>query len=192
MFVQNCWHSRPHRCHSRTESRFRLCLLRLGPLQSQWLTLRFTSRSHIPLSVSAPLFETFPINSMIPLGLISDIDDTIKYSNILSGARSVFFNVFVKDLTEALIPGMPEWYNEMWHRGVRFHYVVSDMSRGLGPILSLRSCSQMGRLKYSRSFWSSFKYPSCRLGRSGSDRMLDVPCSTECLRHPLLASVLAF
>lgn len=57
-------------------------------------------------------------------GLISDIDDTIKFSNILSGARSVFFNVFVKELHEALIPGMPEWYNALWTRGVRFHYVV--------------------------------------------------------------------
>lgn len=58
------------------------------------------------------------------VGIISDIDDTIKKSNILSGARSVFYNVFVRDLNEALIPEMPEWYNEMWKRGVRFHYVV--------------------------------------------------------------------
>ncbi|KAI9508173.1 hypothetical protein F5148DRAFT_1284339 [Russula earlei] len=55
--------------------------------------------------------------------VISDIDDTVKLSGIHCGARAVFHNVFVKDLEENLIPGMGEWYSEMWRRGVRFHYV---------------------------------------------------------------------
>ncbi|KAI0305990.1 hypothetical protein B0F90DRAFT_1695185 [Multifurca ochricompacta] len=58
-----------------------------------------------------------------PIRVISDIDDTVKLSGVGSGARSVFHNVFVKDLDENLIPGMGEWYSEMWRRGVRFHYV---------------------------------------------------------------------
>ena len=57
--------------------------------------------------------------------VISDIDDTVKLSGILSGARAVFRNVFVKDLRESVIPGMGDWYMGMWKRGVRFHYVVS-------------------------------------------------------------------
>ncbi len=57
--------------------------------------------------------------------VISDIDDTVKMSGVSCGARIVFHNVFVKDLEENLIPGMGEWYSEMWRRGVRFHYVVS-------------------------------------------------------------------
>ena len=60
-----------------------------------------------------------------PLRVISDIDDTVKFSNILSGPRSVFRNVFVKELSDITIPGMAEWYTEMWRGGVRFHYVVS-------------------------------------------------------------------
>lgn len=60
-----------------------------------------------------------------PIRVISDIDDTVKHSGIHCGARAVFHNVFVKDLEESLIPGMGEWYTEMWRRGVRFHYVVS-------------------------------------------------------------------
>ena len=60
-----------------------------------------------------------------PIRVISDIDDTIKLSNILSGARAVFHNVFVKELKDIVIPGMGEWYRRMWDRGVRFHYVVS-------------------------------------------------------------------
>jgi hypothetical protein len=60
-----------------------------------------------------------------PIRVISDIDDTIKISNILSGARAVFRNVFVKELKDSVIPGMGEWYRGMWDRGIRFHYVVS-------------------------------------------------------------------
>jgi hypothetical protein len=60
-----------------------------------------------------------------PIRVISDIDDTIKLSNILSGARTVFRNVFVKELKDIVIPGMGEWYRGMWNRGIRFHYVVS-------------------------------------------------------------------
>jgi phosphatidate phosphatase APP1 len=56
-----------------------------------------------------------------------DIDDTVKLSNILSGARAVFHNVFVKDLRDNVIPGMGPWYMNMWKRGVRFHYVMSDL-----------------------------------------------------------------
>ena len=60
-----------------------------------------------------------------PIRVISDIDDTVKMSGVTRGARAVFHNVFVKDLEESVIPGMGEWYTAMWHRGVRFHYVVS-------------------------------------------------------------------
>lgn len=61
--------------------------------------------------------------------LISDIDDTVKMSGILSGARAAFHNVFVKDLSESIIPGMGDWYTDMWQRGVRFHYVVRILHR---------------------------------------------------------------
>ena len=59
--------------------------------------------------------------------LISDIDDTIKLSNILGGARTIFRNVFVRHLEELVIKGMGEWYTNMWRKGVRFHYVVSSI-----------------------------------------------------------------
>ena len=60
-----------------------------------------------------------------PIRVISDIDDTVKLSNVISGARTVFRNVFVKELKDIVIPGMGEWYRGMWDRGIRFHYVVS-------------------------------------------------------------------
>ena len=68
--------------------------------------------------------ERIPVTHC-PIRVISDIDDTVKKSGVTRGARTVFHNVFVKDLEENVIPGMGEWYSEMWRRGVRFHYVVS-------------------------------------------------------------------
>ncbi|KAG6334571.1 hypothetical protein ID866_4526 [Astraeus odoratus] len=58
--------------------------------------------------------------------VISDIDDTVKMSKILDGARAVFHNVFVKDLEETVIPGMSEWYRTLWEQGVGFHYVSNS------------------------------------------------------------------
>jgi hypothetical protein len=76
-----------------------------------------------------------PITSS-PIRVITDIDDTVKLSNIRSGARAVFRNVFVKDLEETTIPEMGTWYQSMRERGVHFHYVVSAM-----PHFMVYSCS---------------------------------------------------
>ena len=70
-----------------------------------------------------------------PIRVISDIDDTIKLSNVLSGARTVFQNVFVKELKDIVIPGMGEWYRKMWDRGIRFHYVVSRTDNGIEAVI---------------------------------------------------------
>lgn len=91
----------------------------------------------IPASLRPEFCETVaPARSMISFPItqadvrvISDVDDTIKMSNVLGGARAVFQNVFVKHLEELCIPGMGDWYTAMWSRGVRFHYVVSTSSQ---------------------------------------------------------------
>ena len=62
--------------------------------------------------------------SYTPVRVISDIDDTVKTANVLSGARAIFYTVFVQSLVEIVIPGMGDWYTKMWQRGARFHYVV--------------------------------------------------------------------
>lgn len=62
--------------------------------------------------------------SYAPVRVISDIDDTVKLANVLAGARVVFNTVFVQNLVDLIIPGMGDWYTNMWRRGVRFHYVV--------------------------------------------------------------------
>jgi phosphatidate phosphatase APP1 len=60
-----------------------------------------------------------------PIRVISDIDDTVKSSDIVSGARVVIQNVFVRELQDNVIPCMGEWYRSMFQRGERLHYVVS-------------------------------------------------------------------
>ncbi|OBZ73687.1 Phosphatidate phosphatase APP1, partial [Grifola frondosa] len=63
------------------------------------------------------------VSILAPCTLHSAILALIKLSNILSGARAVFRNVFVNDLRDSVIPGMGEWYTDMWRSGIRFHYV---------------------------------------------------------------------
>ena len=92
------------------------------------LPLSVTSASPQEICDSEPLMQaSFTVQIPVthcPIRVISDIDDTVKLSNITSGARTVFHNVFVKDLRDCVIPGMKEWYGNLFNRGIRFHYVV--------------------------------------------------------------------
>lgn len=102
---------------------------------------------HPPVSAnSLATITRIPITHS-PIRVISDIDDTVKLSGILSGARAVFQNVFVKDLRDNVIPGMGEWYMKMFSQGVRFHYVVSAICLEL-YFIYLSCLSRMDRLPY--------------------------------------------
>ncbi|KAH9893538.1 hypothetical protein C8Q73DRAFT_697378 [Cubamyces lactineus] len=81
---------------------------------------RYTQPQHSPATTSTSI--AIPL-SHSSIRVISDIDDTVKLSGIMAGARAVFHNVFVKDLRDSVIRGMGDWYTNMWRRGVRFHYV---------------------------------------------------------------------
>ncbi|KAF1977778.1 hypothetical protein BU23DRAFT_499678 [Bimuria novae-zelandiae CBS 107.79] len=69
------------------------------------------------------------------VSVISDIDDTIKHSAISSGAREIFRNAFIRDLSDLTIDGVREWYNKMAEMGVKFHY-VSNSPWQLYPVIS--------------------------------------------------------
>lgn len=56
--------------------------------------------------------------------MISDIDDTIKVSDVTAGVKRIFHNVFVRALEELIVPGMNTFYQKLHDDGVRFHYVV--------------------------------------------------------------------
>ncbi|KAJ1306602.1 hypothetical protein OPQ81_007601 [Rhizoctonia solani] len=66
--------------------------------------------------------------------LISDVDDTVKISEVMLGVRAIFHNVFVRHLDELVVPGMPELYSMLESRGVKFHY-VSNGPFELLPVL---------------------------------------------------------
>lgn len=60
------------------------------------------------------------------VSLISDIDDTVKHTSILSGARELFRNTFVRDLGSMSIEGVGEWYSGLINNGVQIHYVSNS------------------------------------------------------------------
>jgi len=80
--------------------------------QRRWLTFRTVSRNHT---------GTGRVQLIEPEGLsiVSDIDDTIKITEIPAGSRIVVQNTFFKDFTAA--PGMHELYRQ-WGNAT-FHYV---------------------------------------------------------------------
>lgn len=69
------------------------------------------------------------------VSLISDVDDTVKRSNISGGAKEIFRNTFVRDLGDLTVDGVKEWYHEMHHLGVSIHY-CSNSPWQLFPVLA--------------------------------------------------------
>ena len=74
------------------------------------------------LSATADVIITEPRG----ISLISDIDDTIKHSAIGSGAREIFRNAFVRELSDLTIDGVRGWYKKMADMGVKLHYVSNS------------------------------------------------------------------
>ncbi|PIA18788.1 hypothetical protein COEREDRAFT_5971 [Coemansia reversa NRRL 1564] len=58
------------------------------------------------------------------ISVVSDIDDTIKASNITAEKRIVLETVFAQPLRA--VPGMAELYNEWYEGGCEFHYVSNS------------------------------------------------------------------
>ncbi|EHA53110.1 hypothetical protein MCOR27_011325 [Pyricularia oryzae] len=83
------------------------------------------------------LSATEPVEIIEPRGisLISDIDDTIKRSNISLGAREIFRNTFIRDLAEMSVDGTKKWYNTLHDMGVQLHY-CSNSPWQLFPVLA--------------------------------------------------------
>ncbi|KAG6826961.1 hypothetical protein H0H92_013735 [Tricholoma furcatifolium] len=125
------------------------------------------AQSEIPISPIKTL--RIPITHC-PIRVISDIDDTVKLSNVVSGARAVFQSVFVKDLTENIIPGMGEWYTAMWKKGVRFHY-VSNGPFELLPIVN--EFFQISHLPPGRSLFNGLLSAPATRKRAGVIDVLD-------------------
>jgi phosphatidate phosphatase APP1 len=93
--------------------------------------------THIRVLANESLSATQEVTIIEPVGvsLISDIDDTIKRSNISAGAKEIFRNTFIRDLAGLTIEGVREWYHEMHKLGVSIHY-CSNSPWQLFPVLA--------------------------------------------------------
>ncbi|KAL4891558.1 hypothetical protein BDV59DRAFT_65844 [Aspergillus ambiguus] len=92
--------------------------------------------THIRALASEDLSAVKEVEVIEPSGvsLISDIDDTVKHSAIANGAKEIFRNTFVRELSELTIDGVAEWYNKLAELGVDIHY-VSNAPWQLYPLL---------------------------------------------------------
>ena len=85
-------------------------------------TLSSTKEGSTPISVREEV-KFIPEHG---ISIISDIDDTVKHTSILSGARELFRNTFVRDLGSMSIDGVREWYSSLVDLGVQIHYVSNS------------------------------------------------------------------
>ncbi|KAK4143895.1 uncharacterized protein C8A04DRAFT_28466 [Dichotomopilus funicola] len=79
--------------------------------------------------------NTVEITESRGVSLISDVDDTIKQSNISMGTREIFRNALVRDLADLTVDGVKEWYNKMYEMGVKVHY-CSNSPWQMYPVLA--------------------------------------------------------
>ncbi|SAM04444.1 hypothetical protein [Absidia glauca] len=115
---------------------------------------------------SAPSFpiSTGMVNLIEPTGIsiISDIDDTIKETQILHGARKVLVNTFFNASKD--ISGMAETYMKWYTQGASFHYV---------------SNSPFQLLPFLQDFLNNSQFPPgsmhLRLDGSLMSRLIEVP-----------------
>lgn len=87
-----------------------------------WTVAASLTTRDVPVSVQEEV-KFIPEHGV---SLISDIDDTVKHTSILSGARELFRNTFVRDLGSMSIEGVREWYSELTNMGVQVHYVSNS------------------------------------------------------------------
>lgn len=93
--------------------------------------------THVRVLADEDLSAVQEIKIIEPYGvsLISDIDDTVKKSNISAGAKEIFRNTFIRDLADLSVEGVKEWYNRMANMGVSIHY-CSNSPWQLFPVLA--------------------------------------------------------
>lgn len=100
-----------------------------APLDFIPTQVRVLANENLSATQDVKLIEPYGIS------LISDIDDTVKRSNISLGAKEIFRNTFVRELHDLTISGVREWYNKLHSMGVAFHY-CSNSPWQLFPVLA--------------------------------------------------------
>lgn len=93
--------------------------------------------THVRVLANEDLSAVEPVRVIESKGIsvISDIDDTIKKSNISLGAREIFRNTFIRDWGDMCVEGVREWYGSLHDMGAQFHY-CSNSPWQLFPVLA--------------------------------------------------------
>lgn len=92
-----------------------------------WLTYRAVSKDHTGLG-RVRLIEPDPNG----LSLISDIDDTIKATEVPAGKDTVLHNTFCLDFKSVVVPDMAAAYKELGD--IPVHYVSGGPEQLFGPL----------------------------------------------------------
>ncbi|SMN18602.1 similar to Saccharomyces cerevisiae YNL094W APP1 Protein of unknown function, interacts with Rvs161p and Rvs167p [Maudiozyma saulgeensis] len=82
-----------------------------------------------PSSFPHLVSNVYPSHYIKPngIGVISDIDDTIKHTGVTGDKKSMFKNVFVTPWEDWIIEGIPKWFNSMASQyNVDFFYVSNS------------------------------------------------------------------
>ncbi|KAI1653209.1 hypothetical protein F4813DRAFT_383418 [Daldinia decipiens] len=76
--------------------------------------------THVRVLANEDISYTEPVQLIEPKGvsLISDIDDTIKRSNISLGAKEIFRNTFIRELGDLTVDGVQTWYSALHDLGL--------------------------------------------------------------------------
>jgi len=86
------------------------------PIQSpEWVTFRLTERPHTTTRIE--------LISPVGVSVISDIDDTIKVSQV-TDKQALMRNTFLN--AAQAVPGMAQVYQQWQQRGVSFHYLSAS------------------------------------------------------------------
>jgi phosphatidate phosphatase APP1 len=93
--------------------------------------------THVKILADEDMSAVEEVQIVEPMGvsLISDIDDTIKQSNISLGTKEIFRNAFVRDLAGLTVDGVQQWYNALSDLGVQMHY-CSNSPWQMYPVLA--------------------------------------------------------
>lgn len=71
------------------------------------------------------LFQEVHLLANSGVGVISDIDDTIKLTGIVGDKRELMHRLLLGDLASWNLPSVVAWYAALRSRGVLFHYVLN-------------------------------------------------------------------
>ncbi|CAI4050006.1 phosphatidate phosphatase APP1 SKDI_14G2300 [Saccharomyces kudriavzevii IFO 1802] len=109
-----------------------------------------------------PIAESFPVDYISPygIGLISDIDDTIKHTGVTGDRRSMFRNVFINDVKSWVVDGVPLWYKTLHDVADVDFFYVSNSPIQTFPLLKDYICTNFppGPIflkQYSGNFFST-------------------------------------